>query len=508
MSERTDRIVKNTFMLYVRSIIIMFLAIYTSRVLLSTLGVEDFGVYNVVGGIVAMFSSIKNVLAAAVQRFINYEKGQGNNDKVNCIFNSSLLIHIVLTVVFIILIEPIGMWYIDNHLTLPTGSIDNAIFVFHCSVAVTAFTIITIPFDAVVIANERMEFYAWMSIAEAVFKLLIIYILPVLPYQYLKSYAVLILLITLIHRLITILYCKRFSEARFQKCFNSSLIKEIGVFAGWNFFGCTASSLIEEGSNLILNAFGGVVANAARGVAYQVKSAVTSITSNIVIASQPFITQQSATVELSRFYSYIHLQSRFVFYSVALIAMPIYIYAPEILDLWLVKVPDNGPEFVRVVLLYVVILSFQKPIDLAFKSFGKIAKYQVIDTCILILSLPVVYIILRLGFPMHYSFYGLILVKIIDYVCVIILAKKEIGLNIKSYLQEVVMPSIKALFLIIIWATLFLIICKANSIFLLLLWVVTVFLLSSISIYWLVLNKVEKTLVKNMLNKILKRKKC
>ncbi len=504
-SNRADRIVKNTALLYFRSIVVMILAVYTSRVLLATLGVKDYGLYSVVGGIVAMFSSIQSVLAAAVQRFINFEKGKNDSVAVNDIFCSSIIIHCILATIFVIIIEPIGCWYINNKLVIPDGSLSNALFVFHCSVAATFVLLITIPYDSIIIANERMSFYAWVSLSSATFKLLIVFLLPILPYAYLKSYAILLLMVTVIHRLITIFYSKKFPETEFLLRVNMNKVKELGSFAGWNFLGCTASSLIEEGSNLILNAFGGVVANTARGLAYQVKSAVAHISNNVVTASRPFVTQQAAVVEKEQFFRYIHLQSKIVFLCTSLIVLPLYVFCEEVLSIWLKEVPPYAPQCVQSVLIYTVVLCFQKSIDLSFKSYGRIAKYQIVDSLLLLLTLPAAYTILKLGLPIHYVFYGFSIVRMIDYIGVLFLAKKELGMSLKNYYKEVVVPAFKACVIFVVLSFLFMTFCKANSIILLMVWIVVLLLISLSLIYVIVLNNDEKMLTQKFLYKILKK---
>lgn len=497
-SSRTNRILKNTVLLYVRSIIIMILSIYTSRVLLATLGVEEFGIYSVVGGIVAMLTSIKSVLASAVQRFINFEKGKGDNKAVNEIVCNSVIIHVILALLFILLLETVGYWYIVTKLVLPEGSLSDALFVFHCSVAATFITLVTIPYDSLVIANEKMSFYAWMSIFDATFKLLIIFLLPLLPHTYLRSYAFLILVVTIVHRLITFLYCKRFPESEFHFRINKSRVKELSSFAGWNFLGCTASSLIEEGSNLILNAFGGVVVNTARGIAYQVKSAVITISNNVVIASQPFVTQQAAVVDKEQFFKYIHLQTKIVFYCTSLVVLPLYVYCADVLDLWLKEVPLYAVQFVQSVLIYTVVLSFQKSLDLSFKAYGRIAKYQILDTLLILLTLPTAYAILKMNLPMHFVFYGFSVIRVIDYIGVLLLAKKELGMNVSNYFMKVIVPTSKSCLIFVVLSALFMSFCRASSILLLIILVLVLLVLSAFLLYALVLEKDEKELVRSI----------
>lgn len=440
MGKSSDRIAKNTMLLYGRTIIMMVLAIYTSRVMLSVLGVENFGIYNVVGGVVAMFSSIKSVLASSVQRFLNYYKGLGKENNVNGIFSTSLIVHLALAIVFGVAIEGFGLWFIPNKLMLPSGNLPVAMFVFHCSVVATIVTILTIPHDAAVIANEEMGFYAYLSLSESVLKLLAIFLLPFLPFEYLRSYAVLILVVTIGLRFTAVMYCQRFNECKWRAVCDITRLKEMSSFASWNFLGCTASSLVEEGSNFVLNAFGGVVANAARGISYQVKSAISLLSSNVVIASQPYIMQKAPSVERKEFFSFIHTQSRIVFCLTMVAILPVYIYSDEILSIWLKVVPDYTGDFLRAILIYMAVMSFQKSIDIAFKSFGDIAKYQVIDTIVTIMTLPIAYLTLRLGAPIYAVFYVFSIVRLVDYIIILFLAQRKLGLSIWQYIKHVVYP--------------------------------------------------------------------
>ena len=263
-TNRTQTIAKNTVLLYIRSIFIILLSVYTSRVLLNTLGVEDYGTYNLVGGVVAMFLSMKSVFAASVQRFLNYEKGQGNIQRVQEIFSTSVIIHLGISALFVILVECIGMYYIKNVMVIPEGMQSTTEFVFHCSVAATAIAIMTIPYDAVIIANEKMNFYAYLSIGDAILKLLIVFVLPILPFAYFRSYAFLILCISLCMRAISMRYSKRFPECEFKRIWRKKTVMQLTTFAGWNFFGCMAYSLIEEGTNMMAKTFGAIPFKAAK----------------------------------------------------------------------------------------------------------------------------------------------------------------------------------------------------------------------------------------------------
>ena len=482
----------------------MVLAIFTSRVLLATLGVENYGIYNVVGGVVAMFASIKSILASSVQRFLNFYKGKGEPDTVLKVFNTSINVHLILALLFAAVVEFVGIWFIKNQLVIPDGSLDSALFVFQCSLIAVIVTIVTIPYDAAVIANEHMNFYAYISVADTALKLLIIFLLPLLPFEYLNSYAVLVLAIAVLLRVISIIYSQRIAECRIVKIFDKDLFKDMSSFAGWNFFGCTASSLIEEGSNFVLNAFGGVVANAARGIAYQVRSAINLVSGNVVVASQPFIMQQAGVVDKTRFFDYIFLQTKVLFYIISLTSLPLYIYCEDVLALWLKEVPIYTLEFTRAILVYMVIMSFQKSLDIAFKSYGVMAKYQMVDTSIILLTLPAAYFVLALGCPLHYAFYAFSVIRIIDYTAVLWLANKQIGLSVSDYFVKVVLPCIKCVVVMVVVGMFSNIVLKSINVLTLIAYSTLVVLITCIAYYFFVFNRSERDLVNTIMMKIKK----
>lgn len=479
----------------------MVLAVITSRVLLSTLGVENYGIYNVVGGVVAMFTSIRSVLASSVQRFLNFYKGKGESDKVATIFCTSFFVHIVLALIFALLLEVAGVWFIKNFLAIPNGFLHVALFVFHCSLLAVLLSILTIPYDAVVIANEHMNFYAYISIADAALKLLIIFLLPLLSFEYIKSYAILVLSITLVLRIITVIYCRQFSECKLKNIFDKSLFVDISSFAGWNFLGCTASSLIEEGSNFVLNSFGGVVANAARGIAYQVRSALYLISGNVIVASQPFIMQQAGIVDRNRFFYYIYLQTRILFYIISLTCLPLYVYCQEILSLWLTDVPFYTVQFTQAILIYIVVMSFQKSLDLAFKSYGIMAKYQLIDTIITLSTLPGAYLVLKLGYPLHYVFYIFSVVRIFDYIIILFLARYQINMPITDYFRFVVVRCLLAAFIAIIIGKIFFCYFVSTNVCTLIVYSILIIFITLLMYYVFVFSQDEKKIINKVLIK-------
>ena len=271
---------------------------------------------------------------------------------------------------------------------------------------------------------------------------------------------------------------------------------ELLKFSGWNFMGCISYSIIEEVTNLILNSFGGVVVNAARGIAYQVRSAIMTLSNNVFIASQPHATQIAASSSRDSFWNIIFAQSRIMFFIVMLTALPVFVFAAPILKLWLDIIPPNTTEFVRALVIYMIVMSFQKSIDLSFKAYNIMAKYQLIDAGILLTVLPISYYILKCGFPYHYVFYTFSIVRIFDYVALLFLARQQIGLNLLHYFSEVVIPAIKGIFIFVLLSIVVTKIQISDNIIYLCLATISLFLAASLMIFLLCFNDQERSILK------------
>ncbi len=436
-NSRINTIANNSIFLYFRSFVVLLLGIYTSRVLLDTLGIDDYGLYNLVAGIVMMFTSLRTILASSVQRFLNYEKGKGDNERVNLVFNQGIITHIGIAAVFIIIVEAAGIWFIRHKLSIPDGSMDTALFVFHTSVATAVLTILGTTFDAVIIANEKMKVFAGLTMFDAVLKLAIVYLLPVLGFTYLRSYAVLMMSVGVVNIAFNMWYCRRFDECRLSFRWDSTLFRELFSFAGWNFLGNTAFALVNEGINLILNIFGGVAVNAARGIAYQVKAAASTLSNNLIVAAQPFIMQKAATQDKETIFRYTFKMSRLMFLILLCTVFPIIIYTEEILDIWLVDTPEYSVIFVQLILAHLVQRALHSPVDTMFKAFGEIRAYQIWDSLSIALSLPLSYAILSAGFPLYSAFIVICLVEVINLVTITVCAKRKFGMSLKAYFKEV-----------------------------------------------------------------------
>lgn len=431
------RLFKNIVFLYVRMLILLIVMFYTSRVLLKELGVNDFGLYNVVGGIVLLFSSLKTIFSSAIQRFINTEKGNSSIERIQEIFSAGVYIHIVISVLFFIIVEIAGLWYIQYKLVAAPERLDAAYWVLHFSVLSSIVMIMTIPYDALVIANEKMDFYAYVSIIDGILRLLIVFCLFYFDYDKLKLYSVLVFLVSLVIRCINMLYCKRcFLECKLVKVSDKGLIKNMTSFAAWNFIGNLAYSVSHEGINILLNMFCGTAVNAARGVVYQIKNALTTILRNIVIAIHPQGISLYAEGKMDEFVYLLNLYTRSVSFIYLLMALPLFFYADSIIQFWLGMVPTHVITFLKIILLYLLFRTLHYPIDLVFKAAGELKKYQINETILLFLTVVLSYISLRKGGSMNSPFWIMLLIECINYSNILLLAGRSNFLCVSQYVKN------------------------------------------------------------------------
>ena len=438
------RVVKNTGFLFFRLIIVTLISLYTSRVLLDELGIEDFGLYGLIGGIVAMFSSLRGLFASSIQRFLNFEIGKENDiGELKKIFSFGVTIQLVLAVILVIICECVGLWLIHNKLVIEPDKINAALWVFHLSIMSAVVIMMTIPYDAVLIARERMNIFAYLSILESVLKLGIIFLLPYFGEKKLIVYAILIFLVSLIIRLINLLYCKsHFKECTYRFIKDKSLFKELSRFAGWNFLGNSTYSLVNEGTNILLNMFGGTAVNAARSIAYQVRSTITNFTANIQISSNPQIVQLYAQDKKIDSFNLALTSSKFSFFLSLLIVLPLITYTNEVLNIWLKEVPIHTVNFVRLILLSLLVRVFSIALDSLFVASGKLKTYQIINSIANLFNLPLSYFFLKQGYSVEIVFFIMIFMMIIYIPILLILSKKIINLPLKLYFKKVILPSI------------------------------------------------------------------
>lgn len=434
-------IFKNTLILYIRLFVTIVITFYISRVLFQTLGVEDFGIYNVVGGVAVMFASLKGSFSGSTQRFYNYEIGKSNDkEKVNRIFNQSLLIHIVIALILFLILELVGIYMVNNTLSIPDNRLNTANVIFQFTVLSTILSTLVIPFDAMIIAREKLDFYAVMSIVDVVLKLILVCALLLLEGDKLLYYGLIILFVSFVSFFLSVSYChKNFEECKIRFYFDKQSFKEMAKFSGWNFLGNMSFSLSNEVSNFFLNIYGGVIANAARGISYQIKTSVTTFLSNALVALRPQATQEYAKGNLEGFFKTIYFSSKMMYFVSFIMALPLFIYVEKILLLWLGSVPEYTVLFLRIILIQILIRSFHEPIDLIFKSCGDLKIYQLISLWTTVIMLLVTYFLLTNHYPIYYIFINMVIAEFLEYIQIVVYARTK-GLKLKLYFEKVSIP--------------------------------------------------------------------
>ena len=437
-SQNNKRIAKNTLLLYVRMLFMMAVNLYTSRVVLNALGVEDFGIYNVVGGVVAMFSVISGSLSAAISRFITYELGKGNNDRLNKIFSASVTIQLLLSLIIVILVESIGVWFLNVKMSIPTDRMLAANWVLQFSIATFVINLVSVPYNAAIIAHERMSAFAYISILEALGKLAIAFLIVVSPMDRVIFYALLMCSVAVIVRAVYGYYCKRhFAECTYHFHWDREILKKMFGFAGWNFIGASSAVLRDQGGNIIINLFAGPAVNAARGIAGQVNNAVTGFVSNFMTALNPQITKSYASGDREYMMILIYQGARLSFYMLLLLSLPILANTHYILSLWLKTVPEHSVLFVQLTLIFAMSESISNPLVTAMLATGNIRNYQIVVGGLQMMNLPVSYVLLRMGYIPETV---LIVAICISQCCLaarLYMLRGMIGLSSKTYLKKV-----------------------------------------------------------------------
>ncbi|MBO5677826.1 MAG: lipopolysaccharide biosynthesis protein [Bacteroidaceae bacterium] len=437
-SENNKRIAKNTLMLYIRMLITMVVGLFTSRVVLQSLGVEDYGIYNIVGGFVSLFSLLSGSLSAAISRFLTFELGKGNIENLRKVFSSAVTIQIGLSFIIVILAETVGLWFLNSKLVIP----DERMFAAHCvyqlSILTFVISLISVPYNAAIIAHERMSAFAYMSILDVTGKLLIAYSLFYASTDRLILYGILGAILSFLNRLIYGIYCKRnFEECTYRFFFDFTLLKQMFGFAGWNFIGASSAVLRDQGGNIILNIFGGPAVNAARGIAMQVNSCVHGFVGNFMVALNPQITKSYASGEHAYMMSLIYKGARFSYYILLLLSLPIIINASYILNLWLGIVPEHTVAFVQLVLIFAMSESLANPLVTAMLATGKIRNYQLVVGGLQMMNLPLSYILLRCGYPSESVLIVAIFISVCCEMSRLYMLRNMIQLSMRSFLREV-----------------------------------------------------------------------
>ena len=441
-SGNNKRIAKNTLLLYFRSILLILINLYTSRVILQSLGVADYGIYNVVGGMVTMFSMISASMASASQRFITYALGEGKIEKQKKVFSTSITLHIVIGIIVVILIEAIGVWFLYSKLNIPAERLDVAFWVLQLSIATLFVNIISVPYNSAIIAHEKMSAFAYISIIDGTLKLLIAVVIMWASFDRLLLYAVLMFLVAVFIRLIYNVYSHlHFLETRRPKLkIEPGLFREMFSFAGWNLFGNGSRLLRNQGVDIILNIFFGVTVNAAKGICNQVHQAVYQFVSNFQTAVNPQLTMSVAQHDFKRTHTLIIVGGRFSFFLLCIFAVPLIVATPEVLSLWLHQVPDYTVEFVRWTFVYLLLDSLSRFLINSVLAYGQIKVYQIVVGGTKLLILPLVYIWVCLGGSPIVGIWTNIILEVVCLCQRMYFNKMYNGLNCLSYIKDTIIP--------------------------------------------------------------------
>lgn len=450
-SANTKRIAKNTGLLYIRTLLTMFVSLYTSRVVLNTLGIEDFGIYNVVGGIVVMFSFLNSAMSSATQRYFSFELGQGNTDQLKKLFSITVNIHFLIAIVITILAETIGLWFLNTKLNIPADKMYEANWVFQFSIATFFLTVISVPYNAAIISHERMSVYAYVSIFEVLAKLGVVYILVLTQSERLIWYAGMLFGIAFFVRIFYGFYCKQnFPECTYEWIKDKKKSIELMHYAGWNLFGNLAAVGFTQGLNMLLNIFFGPVVNAANGIANQVNGAISSFISNFQVALNPQIVKSYASDNKEYMQKLIFQGSRFSFYLLLLLTLPVIYQAEYILTLWLKTLPEYAVIFTQLILVNALINSLSGTLMTAAQATGRIKAYQAIVGGLLLLNLPGSYVFLKLGYSASSVIYVMIVVSVIATIARLIILEQLGVVSFVGFFKDVILNTFVVSALIVI----------------------------------------------------------
>ena len=505
ISENNRRIAKNTMVLYVRMFVMMLISFFTAGITLNALGVEDYGINNVVGGLVAMFSLLSSSLTTASGRFITFALGKGDLEYQKRVFSTAVNIHIVLAIVVVIAIETVGVWFLNNRLNIPPDRLYAANWVLQCSVISFALGLFSVPYNSSIYAHERMSAFAWFIIYDAITKLIIIASIYYYGGDKLILLAIISLIPGVIKQIIYWIYCKRnFLESEYQFIWDKSIFKEMFSFSFWNFFGNTAYIFNTQGVNMLINIFFGVSFNAARGIATQIDSVVNQFTSNFTTAVNPQITKTYASNEHEYMHMLVRRTAVFSSYLSILLIVPLFLEINSILKLWLGTPPEYTAIFVRLSLISSLIITLGNSLLTAIFASGNIKRYQIIITLCGLWVFPFTYVAFKLGLPVESTYVIFCLVYLFLIFVRMYLAKTIIKLDVNLYFKEVIFKVLYISLLVSI-VPLLIHIFTVES-YLRLLYSIPLVVLNTIFvIYCFGLTQVEREYFLNMVKTILKK---
>lgn len=432
------RIAKNTAVLYVRMLVMMFIGFFTARVMLNALGVDDYGINNVVGGLVSMFSLLSASLSSATGRFLTFGLGQGDMERLKVTFAMSINIHIILAVVVVAAIEIAGVWFLNNKMNIPAERLYAANWVLQCSVVGFAFGLLSVPYNSAIIAHEKMTAFAYMTIFDAVFKLIVVFAIYYYGGDRLILLSILLLIQTFVRQAVYWIYCKRkFPECVYSRVWDKQLGRKMFSFATWNFIGCTAGTLKDQGVNVVVNMFSGPAVNAARGIAMQVNGLINQFIGGFTTALNPQIIKNYAAGELHRMHRLVFQGTRLSYFLFMFLSIPVFFEIESILYVWLGQVPDHTVLFARLALILSLSDIISNTLITAQVASGDIKRYQQVVGGILLLNMPVSYVLMKIGLFPEVTVVVAIVISQICLVARLWFLRRMIKLPVRQFLKEV-----------------------------------------------------------------------
>ena len=489
-------------MLYMRTIIVMIVTLYMSRLILDVLGVEDYGIYNVVGGAILMFNVLSGALSSAISRFITFELGRGENTRLKLIFSTSLIIQLFLSLVVLIVGESLGWWFLSGTLDIPVDRLDAAYWVMHCAILTFIFSLLIVPFNACIVAHERMTAFAYISIMDVFLRLSAVILLYYVPYDRLKSYAFLLVVVSLLVQFFYIAYCYRhFEETRGRMQYDMSILKKMSVFAGWNFLTNGAYVFNTQGINILINVFFGVGANAARGIASQVEGAVMKFVGDFTTAINPQITKSYARGELENVYTLVCRGAKFGIFLLLIISMPVLMETETILSVWLKVVPDHTVAFVRLAIVATMIDRLGITGYTACMATGHIKNYVLCISAVGCLVFPLTWFCYKTGMPVESAYVVFALVYIMVTSVRLYIMRGLLDFPVMRFVREVVLRILIVASVAIV-IPLFFVIYVSPSFYRFIFSTLLCVAMSMLSIYYLGLTINEKQFIGGYISKV------
>lgn len=505
-ASKNKRIAINTIFLYIRSIVVMAVSIYTSRIVLHALGVDDYGINNVVGGFVGMFAVLSSAMVNASQRFISYEMGK-ENPQLKKVFCSTLTIHFLLVLVLIVVFESFGVWFLNNHLNISPDRMAAANWVFQFSVITFCLSILNTPFNASIIAHERMSAFAYISIFEAFAKLGIVYLLYVSNADKLIVYSFLLMMVSATLLCIYMFYCRRqFEECKYKFMYDKSLFKSLLSFSGWNFLGSTAGILVTQGVNILTNIFFGVALNAARGIVEQANSAINQFVSNFTTALNPQITQSHASKDYDRMNLLMMRGSKYSALLFWFMGIVLFMQPDFVLNLWLMEVPPYAPVFLRLAIIYSCFQALSNPLYIGMLATGNIKTYQIVMSLLYVSSFIACYILFKLGFGPEYGYISTIAAIVLAvFVRLHLLQTMIDGFSARDYFKYVILKFAPVFILSILVDYLVILLVDSKPWIEFIIVMVVSVITITIGAYFISLDDKEKSIVHRIVLKVLHR---